>query len=334
MNFSKPTQFFIKTALPGLACLSMFFSSNSFAEDSIETYQTNLTAVIQKIIQTDQKIRELDNKIVKIDQDISQVENRSDLSWLARRKIVKLTEAKVTLNSERLTQYEQLLEYRNTAYQKSNTLFEKISGQIDSLLTEINLDNSFQKRKSNLDHLLHIIELRNWVIETKPLYSQRDNQAVPIKMNIQDYLDKQYINSQIKQDLISLMDEKIQQLTLMIETVREEENLRSKLEQFSIEMSSLGGEFSQPALTRNTDGMKDAETTFNGWDVGTGEEPDNRGYNNWVSTTQTPLYSSMSGYDYLPIIKDLESAELPEYLFTLDSIRTYYLDQKYKLLNR
>ena len=317
--------------------LGLLVGNGASAEDLFKTQQAELKTIIGTIMQTNQEIRKLDLKIEKIDQDIELAEEHDTESWLSRRRIVKLTEQKAILNSQRLRYYESLLQQQNLATEKSNGLFEKITEQTDKLLTEINSHPNTETRKSDLDQLLQIIDLRNWIIDTKPLYSQLDSDIIPVKINIQDYLDDQPENSQIRRDLLALMDEKIRQVTLMIKTAREEEKLRSKLEQFSLEMSSLGGEYSRtaPEKTLPIEGSKEMGVN-SGWDDGStfGEYGENnRQYSSWANTTQSRTFSSITGYDYLPIIKNIESTELPNYIFTLDSIRTYYLDQKQKLLN-
>jgi hypothetical protein len=329
MNFIK------KMIALGILSLGFLGGTAIHADNSITTNQNELKALIQTIIQTNEQLQQFDEKIHKIDGEIHAVETRSEESWLSRRRIVKLTETKVGLNSQRLEKYEMLLEHQLRAQQTSTILLKAIMAEIDTLFTMINSSTSVEERKSGLEQLLKIIALRNWIIDTKPLYTQVEENIIPAKMNIQDYLDKRSGNAQIRRDLITLIDEKIEQISLMIETVREEEQLRSRLEQFSLEMSSLGGEFARTNHPIQPQLKDENNTVISGWDSEGQFGEDNRDYSNWVNnTTQSQLFSPISGYDYLPIIKNLESAELPDYIFTLDSIRTYYLDQRQKLLNR
>jgi len=46
------------------------------------------------------------------------------------------------------------------------------------------------------------------------------------------------------------------------------------------------------------------------------------------------MNTPLSELDVLPLIKDLKTAELDGYISTLDSIRTFYIQQKQELLKR
>jgi len=302
------------------------------ANSHLENQQVQLTQILADIADTETEIIQFDAELDKINEKINRLEAQNDLSWIERRRIVKLTEEKAVLNSKRLSYYQQLLDQQNTANRISTDMFETISHIIDSSLSKINSANAVTERKSGLDNLLKVIEVRNWMIDTRAVYAQIDNELIPKKLNIQDYFSIAQANHQIRNDLINLMDEKIHELTLMLETAREEEILQNRLEQFTLEMTSIGGEINKQTL--NPVNVSNTDITKVGWtysNLTDGET--NRDFNNWVSNTQSVILSSLSSYDYLPVIKSLESSELPNYIFTLDSLRNYYIAEKQKLLN-
>ncbi|MBU0711838.1 hypothetical protein KKA87_07980, partial [bacterium] len=238
-----------------------------------------------------------------------------------------------TLNSKRMDYYQQLMDLQNTTHQVSSGMLDGISQIIDSLLIEINSATSTTGRISGLEHLLGLNEVRNWTINASSVYAQTGNELIPKKLNIQDYLSMAQSNQLIRNDLLNLMDDKIGELALMIETAKEEEILQNRLEQFALEMTSVGGEIDEktlnPVKVNKSNAAEVDSWTYNNL---SGNET-NRDFSNWVLNTQPGILSSLSSYDYLPIIKSLEPSELPNYIFTLDSLRNYYVTEKQKLLN-
>ena len=302
------------------------------ASSYLENQQVQLTRILADIAETETEIIQFDTELDKINEKINRLETQTDRSWIERRRIVKLTEEKTALNSKRLNYYQQLLDRQNSAHRISTDMFKTIAHIIDSLLLKINSENSVTERKSGLDNLLKVVEVRNWMIDTRAVYAQMDNELIPKKLNIQDYFSIAQANHQIRNDLINLMDEKIRKLTLMLETAREEEILQNRLEQFTLEMTSIGAEISEQTLNlvaAQDKNVPETDRTYNNLS----DNEINRDFNNWVSNSQSVIISSMSSYDYLPVIKSLESSELPNYIFTLDSLRNYYIAEKQKLLN-
>jgi hypothetical protein len=315
--------------------LILVLIQSGFAGNQMNDYRSDLSATVNKIIQLNKQIEKLDTKIMDIDHEISVLDNRKNPSWLDRRKMVKLTEEKAAINTDNLNYYRQLLELQNSARATSSTLFALITNDMDSLVTEINSDLPADQRKTDLDYLIRIIEIRNWVIDTKAYYTHVDDVAIPSKMNISNFIQPDRTNARLKSDLINFLDEKIQQISVMIDAAREEEALRTKLDQFALEMTALGGEIDHQSYQSDVKIASGSEVDWGTFSDNTDSPLNNRGYNNWVSTTQSlPLVTYITEYDYLPVIKDLESSELPEYISTLDSIRAYYINQKQELLNR
>jgi hypothetical protein len=202
-------------------------------------------------------------------------------------------------------------------------------------VTELNSDLPVDQRKAGLDYLIRIIEFRNWVIDTKAYYTHINDVTIPSKMSISDFIQSGRTNAGLKSDLVNFLDEKIQQISVMINAAREEEALRTKLDQFAMEMTALGGEIDHQSYQSDVKIASEPEANWGAFYDNTDSPLNNRGYNNWVSTTQSlPPVTYITEYDYLPVFKDLESSELPQYISTLDSIHTYYINQKQELLNR
>ncbi|MCK4641642.1 MAG: hypothetical protein KAU06_09895 [Candidatus Marinimicrobia bacterium] len=315
--------------------LILILVQSGFAGNQMNDYRSDLSATVNKVIQLNNQIEKLDTKIADIDREISVLDNRKKPSWLDRRKVVKLTEEKAAINTDNLNYYQQLLELQNSARATSSALFALITNDMDSLVTELNSNLSVDQRKAGLDYLIRIIEIRNWVIDTKTYYTHVDDVTIPSKMNIGDFIQSGRTNVRLKSDLVNFLDEKIQQISVMIDAAREEEALRTKLDQFALEMTVLGGEIDHQSYQSDVKIASEPEKYWGVFLDNTDSPSNNRGYNNWVSTTQShPLVTYISEYDYLPVIKDMESSEFPEYISTLDSIRTYYINQKQELLNR
>ena len=315
--------------------LILVLVQSGFAGNRMNDYRSDLSATVNKIIQLNKQIEKLDAKITDIDGKINFLDNQKNPSWLNRRKVVKLTEEKAAINTDRLNYYRQVLELQNSAGATSSALFALITNDMDSLVTELNSDLPVDQRKAGLDYLISIIETRNWVIDTKAYYTHVDDVAIPSKMNISDFIQPGRTNVRLKSDLVNFLDEKIQRISVMIDASREEEALRTKLDQFALEMTALGGEIDHQSYQSGIKTASEPEVNLGVSFDNTDSPLNNRGYNNWVFTTQSlPLVTPITEYDYLPVIKDLESSELPEYISTLDSIRSYYINQKQELLNR
>jgi len=310
----------------------LFITNSALANGLLENQRHQLNNMLIEINATNEIIGKIDDDLNSINTKINKLENLDQPNWIERRRIVKLTEEKAALNSTRLDYYQQLMGLQNTTRQISSEILDNISQIIDVLLIEINSANSTTDRMSGLEHLLKVNEVRNWTINASSAYTQTGNVLLPQKLNIQDYLAMAQSNSLIRNDLLNLMNTKIGELTLMIETAKEEEILQNRLEQFAMEMSSVGGEIDEKTLNP----VNVTESNATGLD-GVYNNPidneTNRDFSNWVLNTKPGILSSLSSYDYLPIIKSLESSELPSYIFTLDSLRNYYVAEKQKLLN-
>ncbi len=323
--------------------LSIGLVKNTMANKSLHESQVELAGIVQKIIQANDRIQKYETKIADIDLEITSLEFETERSWYERRKIVKKTEEKAALNEEKYKYYEQLIQLQNSATEITSSLFTTINQHLDSLITLLNTEISGKQRDTALEQLLTVIELRNWVIDTKKSYFPPfDAEPVPQKINIHEFLNAANVNVNLKKDLIRFLDSKIDQLASMIAATTEEEKLRSRLEQFTMEMSSLSNEFpgrSQQyeftqTLSPDTRDKNDIYATdtdnipSDGW---------NQNYENWVITnqiTQTQMNAPLSELDVLPLIKDLKTAELAGYISTLDSIRTFYIQQKQELLKQ
>ncbi|MBU1634735.1 hypothetical protein KJ762_09535 [bacterium] len=314
--------------------LALMLAANiTSANGLLENQRQQLSSMLNEIGQINEHITQIDSDLNGMNNKIAKLENLDKLSWIKRRRIVKLTEEKSTLNSKRMDYYQQLMDLQNTTHQVSSGMLDGISQIIDSLLIEINSATSTTGRISGLEHLLGLNEVRNWTINASSVYAQTGNELIPKKLNIQDYLSMAQSNQLIRNDLLNLMDDKIGELALMIETAKEEEILQNRLEQFALEMTSVGGEIDEktlnPVKVNKSNAAEVDSWTYNNL---SGNET-NRDFSNWVLNTQPGILSSLSSYDYLPIIKSLEPSELPNYIFTLDSLRNYYVTEKQKLLN-
>lgn len=299
--------------------------------DILKAQQQALADLLQSIKTTAELISLQDSAINKIDRKIAQLEQSENPDWLERRRIVKLTEEKAALNSRRLSYFEQLLDQQNRARDLSTALLTEVTQSIDSLIETINAAEPGQQRQANLASLMQVIEIRNWIIAIKPHYSRLENEQVPAILDLQQFLSMALTNPGVRTDLIKLLDGKIDELTLMIKSAREEEILRQQLEQFSYEMASISGEIGEQTLQpQQVSYSKDIDATT-GWNY-YGESRISPDFTNWVLTTQTDQLSSLTTYDYLPLVRSLDPAELSDYIFTLDSLRNYYISEKQKIL--
>lgn len=305
--------------------------STTLANDHLEREQARLNEMLSQIVQVKAEIAQFDGKLAEINRKITDLESQNELNWMKRRRIVKLTEEKAALNAKRLNYYQQLLDHQNAAHRISTELLDTIATIIDSTLLHINSGIATDERKGSLNYLMNVIEIRNRIIDSHTVYAQTENDVYPAKLNIQDYLQTAQSNPQIRNDLFNLMDEKISELTLMIETAKEEEMLQNRLEQFTLQMSTVIGEIdneNRNSFRENQSADPQTEWTYSG----PTDNNVNLDFDNWVSNTQPEILSSLSRFDYLPLIKSMEPTELPNYIFTLDSLRNYYIAEKQKLL--
>jgi len=311
----------------------LFITNSALANGLLENQRQQLNDMLNEMNVTNEIIGKIDENLNGINTKINKLENLDQPNWIERRRIVKLTEEKAALNVSRLDYYQRLMDLHNTIHQVSSGMLDEISQIIDSLLIEINTASSTTDRMAGLEYLLKINEVRNWTISASSGYSQTDNELIPKKLDIQDYLSLAQSNELIRNDLLNLMNTKIGELTLMIKTAKEEEILQNRLEQFALEMSSVSGEIDKKTLNpvqTNNSYTTEVDYSYN--------DPSaigrNKDFNNWALNTQSGILSSLGSYDYLPIIKSLEPSELPNYIFTLDSLRNYYVAEKQKLLNQ
>ena len=310
----------------------LFITTSASVNGLLENQRYQINKILNEVNTTNEVIEKIDENLNGINTKINKLENLDQPNWIERRRIVKLTEEKAALNASRLDYYQRLMDMHNATHQLSSEMLNEISQIIDSLLIEINTASSTTDRMSGLEYLLKINEVRNWTINASSGYTQTDNELIPKKLNIQDYLAMAQSNELIRNDLLNLMNNKIGELTLMIKTVKEEEILQNRLEQFALEMSSIGGEIDEKTL--NPVNVTESNATgLDGVYNNPTDNETNRDFSNWVLNTKPGILSSLSSYDYLPIIKSLESSELPNYIFTLDSLRSYYVAEKQKLLN-
>lgn len=329
-NMSMKHKLFVNTII---TLTILIITNSTSANGLLENQRHQLNDVLNEVNATNEIIEKIDNNLNGINAKINKLENLDQPNWIERRRIVKLTEEKAALNASRLDYYQRLMDQHNTIHQVSSGMLDEISQIIDSLLSEINTASSTTDRITGLEYLLKINEVRNWTISTSSGYSQADNELIPKILNIQDYLSMVQSNELMRKDLLNLINTKIGELTLMIKTAKEEEILQNRLEQFSLEMSSVSGEIDKKTLIPVQATNFDGNRVDNSYDNAITYET-NKGFNNWALNTQSSLLSSLSSYDYLPIIKSLEPSELPNYIFTLDSLRNYYFAEKQKLLNQ
>lgn len=332
------------TVIQKILILSLILSGglieSTVASNSLRESQAELASIVQKIIQTNNRIQKYETKIASLDHDITSLEFETESSWSERRKTVKKTEAKAALNTEKYKHYEQLLTFQNSAREIAADLFTIINQHLDSLIMLLSTEISGNQRDAALEQLFTAIELRNWVIDIKKSYlSPLDTEPVPQKINIQEFLKAANVNVNLKKDLIRFLDTKIDQLAAMIGAATEEEKLRSRLEQFTMEMLSLSNEF--PGQSQQYEFTQTLSPDNRNENKTYTTDPDNSGwdqnYENWVITnqiTQTQMNAPLSELDVLPLIKDLKSVELAGYISTLDSIRTFYIQQKQELLKQ
>ncbi|HCK99570.1 MAG TPA: hypothetical protein DHW42_05620, partial [Candidatus Marinimicrobia bacterium] len=259
--------------------LILILVQSGFAGNQMNDYRSDLSATVNKIIQINKQIEKLDAKIADIDREISVLDNRKKPSWLDRRKVVKLTEEKAAINTDMLNNYQQLLKLQNSARATSSALFALITNDMDSLVIELNSDLSIDQRKAGLDYLIRIIEIRNWVIDTKTYYTHIDDVAIPSKMNISDFIQSGKTNVRLKSDLVNFLNEKIQRISVMIDAAREEEALRTKLDQFTLEMTALGGEIDHQSYQSDIATASEPEKYWGAFLDNTDSPSNNRGYN-------------------------------------------------------
>jgi len=303
------------------------------AQYTFDDERVQLAVILRQIDRLNSDISQIDTQLESINKKITRLENHDDLSWIERRRLVKLTEEKAALNTTRLDYFQQLLDNQNRARQSSDNLIQSITAAIDSTLNLLSGNQSVKKRQEALNYLLTLNELRNQAIDSRRTFSQINNELIPGKINIQDYLQKSQNYPQIHRDLINLLDKKIHELSLMIKTVNEEKNLQNRLAQFSMEMSSVSGEIKQQSLAL-TSAQRDISYDI---DNGYSEGPislNNRDYINWVTSKDPNMFTTFTPSDYLPVIKSISPSELPDYITTLDSLRNFYLAEKQKIINQ
>ncbi|MBU0713429.1 hypothetical protein KKA87_16130, partial [bacterium] len=108
--------------------LALMLAANiTSANGLLENQRQQLSSMLNEIGQINEHITQIDSDLNGMNNKIAKLENLDKLSWIKRRRIVKLTEEKSTLNSKRMDYYQQLMDLQNTTHQVSSGMLDGIS---------------------------------------------------------------------------------------------------------------------------------------------------------------------------------------------------------------
>ncbi|MBU0713711.1 hypothetical protein KKA87_17550, partial [bacterium] len=105
----------------------LFITNITSANGLLENQRQQLSRMLNEIGQINEHITQIDSDLKGMNNKIAKLENLDKLSWIERRRIVKLTEEKSTLNSKRMDYYQQLMDLQNTTHQVSSGMLDGIS---------------------------------------------------------------------------------------------------------------------------------------------------------------------------------------------------------------
>lgn len=310
----------------------ILFVGITFSSSILQEYHNQLVHNISEIIKLEKQHSTLKNALQKLNIETNKLESQKNPSWFNRRKLVKTTEKKAELNQNVISFYQKLLELKSSA----NQIFEKyyivLTIEIDSTISELENRADSTKRKNNLLYLLELKQRRDWLLNSQKYFTLYTQNIFPEDDTFLSLFINQKQKKVIQEDLIKILENKINQIELIIDAVKEEELLRKRFAQFSSEMTALSGETRayQTNIFKESDRNEENITFFN-TDFQNYAGLSDKEHFLQSETPMTNLYT-----EYLFLFQNIPSTNLPNYIAHLDSVRTSYLQtiKEIKKFNR
>lgn len=323
----------LATKLIWLTTLVLSSISSVFAghPDSTTIYQAEYDKQLARVVVLDNRYREFQIRVDLIDTHLKKLEADRRSDWYTRRKLSKLTAEKAAINDDIILTFDEISRLQSEASHIFNRYYLDLSYHVEQILTQLTLTNDTKQRQNLIQKLLEMVEQRSRLLNTQRRFLPTAEILIPEKENLVALIAHSDQRNLIRKDVINVLNEKIRQVDLMITAARTEDQLRKRLNQFNTEMSALSGEVTsyQTAIPATDESNRNNKSN-NIFDWGSIPTNENRNvdYQNWLGNAAQPsMPTTLTAIDYLPLIQNIPSTELPLYLTQLDSIRKYYQNQ-------
>ena len=293
----------------------------AFSSSVLQEYHNKLVHNINEIIKLEKEYSTLERYLQKLDAETGKLESQKNPSWFNRRRLVKLIEKKADLNQNVIVIYKKILKSKSSA----NQIFEKyyivLTTEIDSIISELENRADSTKRKNNLLYLLDLKERRDWLLNSQKYYTLYTQNILPENDMFLSLFINQKQKKVIQEDLIKILENKINQIELIIDAVKEEELLRKRFAQFSNEMTALSGETRayQTSIFKDSDRNEENITFYNTDFANYADLSNNKG----LFQSETPMTNLQT--EYLFLLQNIPPTSIPTYIAHLDSVRSSYL---------
>ncbi|MDD5764947.1 MAG: hypothetical protein PHW79_01660 [Candidatus Marinimicrobia bacterium] len=312
-----------------IVCAVLWLFSIASAGQSLSDYHQAISTDISVIVSLVQNEKKLLAEQTKIEKSISSLKQEKNPGWVNRRKIAKLTEKKAKIGDRLMIVYKQTAEKKTSANRIFDVYFPFLSSQIDSVIDYLEKTAELPRRTSAILTLLELKDRRDWLLQNQRYFAPEGIQILPGKENPLELVKNPSQQALLKTELVRILNEKIDQIDLIITAAKEEELLRKRMAQFASEMTAFSGEIN-PANSRNYQ-TTFTETKSSGTDVDVttyGTPTSNGNGEIWTTRTiQTEFPMTMNSEDYLHIVQSVPSKNMRSYISQLDSIKTLYLKQ-------
>jgi len=312
-----------------IACTTLWLFSYVSAGQSLSDYHNTISANISELASLVQSEKTLLTEQTKIEKSIASLRQEKNPGWTNRRKIAKFTEKKAKIGDQLIVIYRQSAEKKASANRIFDAYFPLLSSQIDSVIDFLEKTAEPSRRTSAILTLLELKDHRDWLLQNQRYFAPAGIQILPRKENPLELVKNPTQQAMLKTELVRILNEKIDQIDLIIAAAKEEELLRKRMAQFASEMTAFSGEIN-PANSRNYQ-TTFTETKSRGTDVDIttyGTPTSNGNGETWTThTIQTEFPMTMNSEDYLHIVQSVPSKNMRSYISQLDSIKTLYLKQ-------
>ena len=299
------------------------------SKNIIQEYHDDLSNKIKEIIQFEENKSGLERERQQLDSEINEIRSSENLGWFSKRKLVKYTERKAEITQKIIGIYDNLLKSQAGAQKIFSRYFTVLSYKIDSTISVLEITTDSTQRMESLLYLLELKTHRDWLMDTQKYYTLHAQNIISDSDRLLSYFKDPVKKKLLQEDLGKIVENKINQIDLVISAAREEELLRKRLSQFSTEMAAISGEtrvYSSHSFESSKSGDRSTElSAFGENDWGDIDYENYIGLSNneaFIQSEITPIYSQTG---YLFLLQDIRSKDIKSYVAHLDSIRASYI---------
>ncbi len=220
--------------LPIVIMVCLF--SRIYSQETIGTFQ-QLEKNISELTSLMKDKKSLSNEINILDNEIALLKSSKKLNWFDNRKLAKLTAKKDLENDKILELYNSIIRMKNECYQTYKIYFPRLKQDINDNFEQLEKEFDSTERNQILNKIIEQKRRRDFIVSTQKYYIQIDNETDIIQQDITDIrnnLDEKFID-----EMKNIIKDKIYQFDLIINAAKKEKQLKKKLEDFNLEISSI-----------------------------------------------------------------------------------------------